>query len=79
MKVHDVEDDANGDTDDDNDYDGDGNDDDVDEGDGNGDYDDDGDNNVEVDHNLIPIVLTSHHSMRKYQGFGIWSLEIKIS
>ena len=72
MKVHDVEDDANGDTDDDNDYDGDGNDDDVDEGDGNGDYDDDGDNNVEVDHNLIPIVLTSHHSMRKYQGFEAW-------
>ena len=42
------------------------------------DYDDSGedddcgeddDNNVEVDHNLIPVVLTSHHSMRKYQGF----------
>ena len=25
--------------------------------------------NVEVDHNLIPIFLTSHHSVGKYQGF----------
>ena len=33
------------------------------------DCDEDDDNNVEVDHNLILVVLTSHHSMRKYQGF----------
>ena len=28
--------------------------------------------NVEVDHNLIPIALMSHYSMRKYQGLALF-------